>query len=102
EHAQPTAAAAPGAHAPSPALYPAQPQAMSQDFHQPPATAESRQLNRSQSMGAMPVGSPRETTPAPANDDNSSKTAPPQPAPAQSKAAGLPRSASFHGLPPPP
>ena len=102
EPAQPTTTPAPATHAPSPVLYPAQPQAMTQDFHQPLATAESRQLNRSQSMGAMPVGSPRETTPAPANDDNTSKTAPPQPAPTQSKAAALPRSASFHGFPPPP
>ena len=102
EPAQPAAAPAPAAPAPSPVLYPAQPQAMTQDFHPPPATAEARQLSRSQSMGAMPAGSPRETTPAPGNDDNASKTAPPQPAPTQPKVAALPRSASFHDFPPPP
>lgn len=103
EHpAQPAAAPTPVAHAPSPVLYPAQPQAATQDFHPPPAEAESRYLSRSQSMGAMPAGSPRETTPAPANDDNTSRTAPPQLAPAQPKPPALPRSASFHDFPPPP
>lgn len=77
-----------------------------EQFHQSPAPdatnddEQSRQLSRSQSMGALTFAdSHTETTPAPDQEEDV-KTAPPQLAPPQANPS-LPRSASFHDLPPP-
>lgn len=78
-----------------------------EQHYQPPASdapndnEQSGQLSRSQSMGAVTFAdSHAETKPAPSQEEETSKTAPPQPAAPQSNSS-MPQSASFNDLPPP-